>query len=202
MATDAVKNYHKWARKKSSGEKPEAVKRYHAWAANTPLKSIYGNAKEPKYTFNEAMSLSQYGYTGLFGRGKKQTVSLLGENWQKAAALDALKNNYYVPVFDPEHVEDTERIKELAAADIMVPGTKAYNSTVELYNRFTSKYGADGAGFVKRYGGMPSPEGKYGLLFDVNNRKVKREDVQATYQNNLARELGKIGKELTSEDMP
>jgi hypothetical protein len=160
------------------------------------------NVKQPKYTFNEAMRLSQYGYTGLFGRGSKKTIGLLGENWQKAYALSRLRADNSVPVFNPEHIEERDRLMELAAADIMVPGTKAYNSTMELYERFASKYGADGSGFVKRYGGMPSKEGKYGLLFDLNNRKIKRDDVQATYQNNLAKELGSIAREFMAEDMP
>ena len=159
--------------------------------------------KQPKYTFGEAMGLSKYGYTGLYGRSKtKKTIGLMGENWQQVQALSNYRNQLSVPTFSLDKQTSKEALLDVAAAQQLIPGKPVYNSVMNLYTGFVEKYGADASGFVKRYGAMPSKEGKYGLLFDVNNRKVRREDVQGTYQNNLAKTLIQAGKAMTADNMP
>jgi hypothetical protein len=170
-----------------------------------PLAGRYqevSQVKQPKYTFGEAMGLAKYGYTGLYGRGKKKTVGLLGENYQQVQALANYRNSLAIPEFRLDPKSSKEALTDLAAATQLIPGRPQYNSLAQMYTGFVEKYGADASGFVRRYGAMPSKEGKYGVLFDINNRKIRRDDVLGTYQNNLAKTLIDAGKAMTAEGMP
>jgi hypothetical protein len=159
--------------------------------------------KQPKYTFGEAMGLAKYGYTGLYGRSKtKKTVGLMGENWQQAVALSRYRRGKSVYDFQFFDRTPRETLLDAAASTQLIPGKPQYNSLVNLYTGFVDKYGADASGFVSRYGAMPSKEGKYGVLFDLNNRKIRNDDVRGTYQNNLAKVLIKAGKAMASPNMP
>ena len=165
----------------------------------TPIADI----KQPKYTFGEAMGLSKYGYTGLYGRSKtKKTVGLMGENWQQAVALSRYQRGKAVSEFQLFDQTPRENLLDVAAATQLIPGKPQYNSLMQLYTDFTDEYGADASGFVRRYGSMPSKEGKYGVLFDLNNRKIRNDDVRGTYQNNLAKTLIQAGKAMAAPNMP
>jgi hypothetical protein len=161
------------------------------------------DVKEPKYTFGEAMGLAKYGYTGLFGRSKnKKTVGLLGENWQQQYALSQAANNKAVPTFSVTDSTPVSVMRNYAAATIVAPGTQPYNSLNRMYTDFAIKYGADGSKFVKRYGAMPSKTGKYGILFNTNNKAIRNDDVLATYQNDLSTNVIKAAKWLMQPNMP
>ena len=165
----------------------------------TPVADV----KQPKYTFGEAMGLANYGYTGLYGRSKtKKTVGLMGENWQQAVALSRYRRNKALPEYQLFEQTPREVLLDTAAATQLIPGKPQYNSLLQLYTDFAEKYGADASGFVKRYGNMPSKEGKYGVLFDLNNRKIRNDDVRGTYQNNLAKSLIKAGQAMSADNMP
>lgn len=181
---------------------PQIINRPNAIFVKDRLVNV-ADVKQPKYTFGEAMGLSTFGYTGLYGRSKtKKTVGLMGENWQQLYALSKYRNNKAVPTFELFDRTPKETILDVAAATQLVPGKPQYNSLMQLYTDFADKYGADASGFVSRYGAMPSKEGKYGVLFDINNRKIRNEDVNATYQNNLAKTLIQAGKAMASPNMP
>ena len=162
------------------------------YAANRAL------TKAPKYTFTEAASLYGRGYSGVFGRAKsKQSVGLLGEGWQQAYALDALRKNKDMLDFMvlntnvSSTAEELEGFKQAAAAD---QSAKTWTNLFTLYNSY-QKMGGE-AGYAKRYGkGLPpSATSKYGILNHLDNKAVRRDDVQATYQNNLAIQLESLGK--------
>jgi len=162
------------------------------YAANRAL------TKAPKYTFTEAASLYGRGYSGVFGRAKsKQSVGLLGEGWQQAYALDALRKNKDMLDFAVLNTnvgstaEELEGFKQAAAAD---QSAKTWTNLFTLYNAY-QKMGGE-AGYAKRYGkGLPpSATSKYGILNHLDNKAVRRDDVQATYQNNLAIQLQSLGK--------
>ena len=153
--------------------------------------------KEPKYTFQEAMGLSPYGYAGLFGRSKKkQTVGLLGEEWQQAYALNQLRQGKQIYGFNVLANSSPETLKDLAAAEMITPGKKQFNNLMGLYNTFVDRYGVDGAGYASRYQQLPQIGTKYGILFNTNIKKFRRDDANVTYQNNLAKAGAKIGKNL------
>lgn len=180
---------------------PQIVNRPNAISIGKKLVNV-ANVKQPKYTFGEAMGLARYGYAGLYGRSKtKKTVGLMGENWQQLYALSRYRRGKAVPEFSLFKQTPKETLLDTAAATQLIPGKPQYNSLVELYTGFVEEYGADASGFVRRYGAMPSKEGKYGVMFDLNNRKIRSDDVQATYQNNLAKALIKAGKAMTAPNM-
>ena len=150
--------------------------------------------KEPKYTFNEAMSLSSKGYTGLFGRSAdKKTIGLMGEAWQQAYALDRLRKNKQMLSFGL--YGDRKATLDYMAADVVAPGTKAYAKIARLVGEF-NEYGGT-AKYVGRYGSTPAIGSKYGLLFNTNNKAIRKDDVLATYQNNLVKAMANISKNLT-----
>jgi len=181
---------------------PQVVNRPNAISIGNKLVNV-ANVKQPKYTFGEAMGLAKYGYTGLYGRSKtKKTVGLMGENWQQVYALSKYNNAQPIPEYQLFENTPKEVLLDTAAATQLIPGKPQYNSLVQLYTDFSDKYGADASKFVKRYGAMPSKEGKYGVLFDLNNRKIRGDDVRGTYQNNLAKTMINAGKALASDNMP
>ena len=151
----------------------------------------------PRYTFAEAASLYNKGYAGVFGRSKdNQTVSLLGQPWQQAYALNALRENkgmleYNIVSTTPTDTEEQVAYKEQAAAD-QTSGT--WKSLLELYSDWNSIGGLEE--YKRRYGkGKPPGESsKYRMIFDVNNKAVKADDVQATYQANLSKTLAQVAK--------
>jgi hypothetical protein len=153
--------------------------------------------KEPKYTFNEAMSLSKNGYTGLFGRSAdKKTIGLMGEAWQQAYALDRLRKNKQMLSFGL--YGDRKATLDYMAADVVAPGTKAYNKINSLIGEF-NEYGGT-AKYVGRYGSTPAIGSKYGLLFNTNNKAIRKDDVLATYQNSLVKAMANFTKTLTSPE--
>ena len=153
--------------------------------------------KEPKYTFNEAMGLAKNGYTGLYGRSAdKKTIGLMGEAWQQAYALDRLRKNKQMLSFGL--YGDRKATLDYMAADVVAPGTKAYNKIASLIGEF-NEYGGT-AKYVGRYGSTPAIDSKYGLLFNTNNKAVRKDDVLATYQNNLVKEITRSAKSLTHPD--
>jgi hypothetical protein len=162
---------------------------------------------EPKYDFTEAMRLSNYGYTGLYGRSDaKKTLGLYGEEWQQAYALDRLRKNKEMLAFSVMANTDPGTLKDLAAATPLVPGKAKYNSLLGLYTKFGEKYGVGGEKYKERYGALPSLTSKYGILFNTNNQKIRRDDVNVTYQNDLvrqaigvAKDLNKIGSDVGSD---
>jgi hypothetical protein len=186
------------------------VPSFSVQVANRPNAIVVGNklvnvadVKQPKYTFGEAMGLAKYGYAGLYGRSKtKKTVGLMGENWQQLYALSKYRRGRNVPEFSLFDRTPKEVLLDISAATQLIPGKPQYNSLNQLYTDFADKYGADASGFVKRYGAMPSVEGKYGVLFDINNRKIRSDDVRGTYQNSLAKTMIQAGKALSADNMP
>lgn len=214
----------RWWQKGSAEEKPSYFRQYKAQDLITPKmtkankyynkqykliadrNTFYKNynpaVQEPKYGFADAMRLSGYGYTGVFGRSKaKETLGLVGEEWQRAYALDRLRNNKEMLAFSVMANTSPAVLKDLAAADMLQTGGKKYNSLAGLYSTFNDKYGTDGAGYVKRYDHLPAVGTKYGILFNTDVKKARADDVNVTYQNNLvkasksaASELAKISK--------
>ena len=180
---------------------PQQINRPNAISIGKKLVNV-ADVKQPKYTFGEAMGLANYGYAGLFGRSKtKKTVGLLGENWQQAVALSRYRRNQAIPEFKLFKDTPKDVLLDTAAATQLIPGKPQYNSLLQLYTDFAEKYGADASGFVSRYGAMPSKEGKYGVLFDLNNRKIRRDDIRGTYQNNLAKTMINAGKAMSADGM-
>ena len=158
---------------------------------------------EPKYGFLDAMRLSEYGYTGLYGRSDaKKTLGLYGEEWQQAYALDRLRKNKEMLAFSVMANTDPGTLKDLAAATPLVAGSKKYNTLLGLYTKFGEKYGASGEKYIERYDGLPSVTSKYGILFNTNNKQIRRDDVNVTYQNNLVKEAVKAAKTWVKSDDP
>ena len=167
---------------------------------NDFYKSYNPNISEPKYSFADAMRLSQYGYTGLFGRSQsKQTLGLLGEEWQRAYALDRLRKGKQMLSFSLMANAPTQVLKDTAAATMIVPGSGKYNNLLGLYTSFGDKYGTGGAKYAERYGHLPTIGSKYGILFNTNNQKIRRDDVNVTYQNNLSANSVRVGKFLVEQ---
>lgn len=153
--------------------------------------------KEPKYTFNEAMSLANNGYTGLYGRSaSKQTIGLMGPAWQQAYALDQLRKGKQM--LSLGLYGDKKATLDYMAATPIVPGNKVYNTLAGLVGEFND-YGGE-AKYVARYGTTPAMGTKYGILFNLNNKAVRKDDVLATYQNNLAKEMLNVSKVLTGPE--
>lgn len=161
---------------------------------------------EPKYNFTEAMRLSQYGYSSMYGRNPaKQTLGLMGAEWQQAYALDRLRKNKQMLGFSIMSNTDPGTLKDIAAATPLAPGSKKYNSLLGLYTKFGEKYGTGGEKYADRYGQLPTANSKYGILFNTNNQKIRRDDVNVTYQNNLvkaalsaAKDFNQIGTQIES----
>lgn len=176
------------------------------WRPSNKRYEYTNSFKEPKYSFTEAMKLSNYGYTGVFGRTEnKQTLGLLGQNWQQVYALERMRSNQRIPQLNILKDYDPGTLKSLMAATPLVPGKAKYNALLGLYTKFGEKYGADGEKYKDRYGVLPSPNSKYGILFNTNNQKIRSDDVNVTYQNDLVRtalsvskDLAKIGQEVNS----
>ena len=150
----------------------------------------------PKYTFTDAMALAPRGYTGIFGRSpSKQTLGLVGENYQQNFALARLRAGLNVPELVINEDAPYKTLQNIAAAS---PITKQkYNQLLGLYTSYNDKYGV--AGYQERYGHTPTVGSKYGILFNTNNQKIRQEDVLATEQNNLASAAVKVGKMLIDE---
>ena len=164
---------------------------------NQFYKSYNPKAKEPKATFAEAMQLSGYGYTGIFGRSKsKQTIGLLGEEWQRAYALDRIRKNKELLAFNIVNNASPQTLKQVAAADMLRPGTRKYANLLGLYNTFVDKYGTSGEGYKDRYDHLPTLGSKYGILFNTDIKKIKNDDANVTYQNNLVKASLKVSKDL------
>lgn len=181
-------------------EKPSSAMKYYEGLIkdrNDFYKANYNITKEPKYTFNEAMSLTSRGYTGLYGRSAdKKTVGLMGQAWQQAYALDQLRKGKKVLSFGL--YGDRKAALDYAAAETIAPGTKVYNTLAGLVGEF-NEYGGE-AKYVERYGTKPAIGSKYGILFNVNNKAVRKDDVLATYQNNLVKAMANVTKVLTSPE--
>lgn len=181
-------------------EKPSSAMKYYGGLIkdrNDFYKANYNIIKEPKYTFNEAMSLTSRGYTGLYGRSAdKKTVGLMGEAWQQAYALDQLRKGKKVLSFGL--YGDRKAALDYAAAETIAPGTKVYNNLAGLVGEF-NEYGGE-AKYVERYGTKPAIGSKYGILFNVNNKAVRKDDVLATYQNNLVKAMANVTKTLTGPE--
>jgi hypothetical protein len=62
-----------------------------------------------------------------------------------------------------------------------------------------TQYGGT-AKYVGRYGSTPAIGSKYGLLFNTNNKAIRRDDVLATYQNSLVKAMANFTKTLTSPE--
>ena len=166
-------------------------------ARNQFYSSYNPNTNEPKYSFAEAMRLSQRGYTGLYGRTQsKQTLGLMGEEWQRAYALDRLRKNKDMLAFSIMANTSPAVLKDVAAATQLVTGSKKYNQLADLYTTFGDKYGTNGAKYADRYGHKPTVGSKYGILFNTDNKKIRKDDVNVTYQNNTAQGLFKYGQSL------
>jgi len=158
--------------------------------------------KAPKFTFLEAASLYGKGYAGVFGRSQSnQTVGLLGEDWQQAYALDALrkgKDMLDFSVMDTKTGTTKDELamyKQVEAAD---QSNKTWTNLFTLYGAY-QKMGGD-AGYAKRYGNglPPSKTSKYGILTHLDDKAIRSDDVQATYQANLSAQLEQAAK-ATSE---
>jgi hypothetical protein len=176
------------------------------WRPSAKRYEYTNSFKEPKYSFEEAMKLSEYGYTGVFGRSAdKQTLGLLGQNWQQVYALERLRSNQRIPQLNILTNYDPGTLKSLMAATPLVPGKTKYNALLGLYTAFGDKYGAGGEKYTDRYGALPKVGSKYGILFNTNNQKIRSDDVNVTYQNDLvktalsvSKDLAKIGEEVNS----
>jgi hypothetical protein len=120
----------------------------------------------------------------------------MGEEWQRAYALDRLRKNKDMLAFSIMANSDPGTLKDIAAATPLIAGSKKYNQLADLYTTFGDKYGTNGAKYVDRYGHKPAVGSKYGILFNTDNKKIRRDDVNVTYQNNNAQELFKYGQAL------
>jgi hypothetical protein len=166
-------------------------------ARNQFYSSYNPNTNEPKYSFSEAMTLSQKGYTGIYGRTeKKQTLGLMGDEYQQAYALDRLRKNKDMLTFSIMSNTSPSVLKDVSAATQLVPGGKKFNRLADLYTTFGDKYGTNGSKYVDRYGHSPEVGSKYGILFNTDNKKIRKDDVNVTYQNNNAQGLFKYGQAL------
>lgn len=164
---------------------------------NTFYQQYNPDTQEPKYTFAEAMRLSPFGYTGIFGRSKsKQTLGLIGEEWQRAYALDRLRKNKQMLAFNIVANTSPTILKDIAAADLITPGTQKYKNLAGLYSKFNDKYGVKGEDYVDRYGHLPEVGTKYGILFNTDLKKVRKDDADVTYQNNLVKASVAVAKDL------
>jgi len=152
--------------------------------------------QQPHYSFTEAMALSQYGYTGIFGRSpSKETLGLVGTETQQAYALDQLRKGNNILDYSVTADSSPAVINDLAAASTVT--TQKYNQFAQLYLTYNDKYGA--TGYQSRYGHTPTVGTKYGLLFNTNNQSIRKDDVLATQQNNLAQNSVRIGKNLIEQ---
>lgn len=155
--------------------------------------------KVPKFTVSEALDLSRYGYTGLFKAGSKETIGLKGAAWQQYQALQALRDKAKIlPYQALETKTVAEAYKQGLAAKPITPGNKLFNDITTLNTYFTEKYGAQGEKYASRYGHLPTAGTKYGLLFDLNDPKIRTDAAMSMYQNDLASYARSKAKELTA----
>lgn len=176
-------------------------------AAITPPRAIltpsgYVNVakiKVPKFTVSEALDLSRYGYTGLFKAGSKETIGLKGAAWQQYQALQALRDNTKVATYQALQTPTVaEAYKQGLAAKPITPGNKLFNDITTLNTYFTTKYGTQGEKYASRYGHLPTQGTKYGILFDLNDPKIRTDAAMSMYQNDLAQAATAKGKELAA----
>ena len=195
---NAFRSFQKTNLKDARKQQKYYTKQYNLIADRNEFYQAYNPAaKEPKATFREAMLLAQYGYTGQFGRSKsKQTIGLIGDEWQRAYALDRIRKNKEMLGFRIMANADPNTLKQVAAAEMIRPGTRKYANLLGLYNTFNDKYGVDGAGYVKRWDHLPRIGTKYGLLFNTDIKKIKQDDANVTYQNNLVKASLKVSKDF------
>ena len=154
------------------------------------------NLKVPRYSFSDAMVLAPYGYTGIFGRSKsKETLGLLGTNWQQYYALSSISRGIAPPQFTLSDKSPDKVINDVAAASPIT--AKRYKNLLSLYATYSDKYGA--TGYAERYGHTPTLGSKYGIMFNLNNRAIRQEDVLATQQNNLSETSVRVAKDLISQ---
>lgn len=151
--------------------------------------------KVPKYSLDEALTLSKQGYTGLFKVGSKRTVGLLGSPWQQYQALMNLRGGKPIPEFQYDTQASKRTLMDIQAAQPITFQGGLYNNILNLRQEFYDRYGPEGEKYTRRWG-LPKITSKYGVLFNLNNKKVRQNDSMITYQRTLAEQARNTGKAM------
>ena len=182
------------AKQEKKQKQAASYKPYDYWAYAADKKRFSNVKRVPKYTMDEALTLSRNNYTSLFRAGSRETVGLVGTPWQQTAALYRLRRGYTVPnlIYSPE---SQKQALDMAAAKPIVFGGALYNTINELNTKFKTKYGEQGEKYIAQYGNLPSADSKYGILYNLNNPKIRRDAVMSNYQNLLAEQARNLAKQ-------
>lgn len=197
--TDWWKVAYRQQKQKKQQEKQQRINPDDWWAYSYDKKRFGDVKSTPKFSLDEALTLSRNNYTSLFKAGSRKTIGLVGTPWQQTAALYRLRHGYRVPdlIYKPE---TPNQVLDMAAAKPIVFGGTLYNNINDLNTQFTGKYGAKGEKYLSRYGNLPSATSKYGILFNLNNPKIRKDSVMSNYQNLLAEQARNIAKQYANPD--
>lgn len=182
---------------KQQGQAKTTIRPDDWWAYSFDKKRFSNVKRAPKFSIDEALTLSRNNYTSLFRAGSRETVGLVGTPWQQTAALYRLRNGYNIPnlIYSPE---SQKQALDMAAAKPIVFGGALYNTINDLNTKFKTKYGEQGEKYISQYGNLPSADSKYGILYNLNNPKTRRDAVMSNYQNLLAEQARNLAKQYVN----
>ena len=145
----------------------------------------------PNYTPSEFLALGAKGYVGAFTDKNKTLLSLMGPAYSTQRALWSLQSGHKITPytdFTPVNEFGTHGINiyggVLDAAQVPTAGDVAQYATSAI--KFTTKYGSDGAGYLKRYGHLPSATSSYGNLFGANSQGIVQNAVDKFQKSNYS----------------
>ena len=109
------------------------------WAYSFDKKRFSNVKTAPKFSIDEALTLSRNNYTSLFRAGSRETVGLVGTPWQQTAALYRLREGYNVPnlIYSPE---SQKQVLDMAAAKPIVFGGALYNTINDLNDQINNYF--------------------------------------------------------------
>ena len=179
---------------------------------NMPYAQFNQKYLTPNYTPSEFLALGSKGYVGAFTNKNKTVLGLMGPAYTTQRALVQLRSGKKItPYTDytPLNEYGTHGINIAGNAfdAARVPTTGDVTSYVAKANKFTTKYGADGAKYVQRYGHMPDASSSFGDLFSANTQGVidnavssfrdhNYTNVMNSYQNSLVQRATQTGQAL------
>jgi len=170
---------------------PNTVAKQPQYNLNFDLPYAKFNQKylKPDYTPSEFLALTSKGYVGAFTNNNKTVLATMGPAYTTQRALIDLRagrkvQNYtdYTPVneYGTHGVNIAGNVLDAAK----VPTTGDVKSYTTKAVKFTSRYGADGAKYVQRYGHMPDANSSYGDLFAANTADVVQNAVDKFQKDN------------------
>jgi hypothetical protein len=155
----------------------------------------------PDYTPSEFLALTSKGYVGAFTNNNKTVLATMGPAYSTQRALWDLRAGRKVQTYTdytPVNEYGTHGIN--IAGNVLdaakVPTMGDVSGYVTKAVKFTQRYGADGAKYVKQYGHMPSASSSYGDLFAANTAGVVQTAVDKFQKDNYDAVVTAYNKEM------